>query len=96
MTYTDAVLLEVQRLGTVAPFAIAHTNFDQMEIEGYSIPPRTVICLNTYSIHRDPKYPDDGFHPENFLDDNGQIEIPKGFVPFGVGKRLCPGKRWLG
>ena len=95
LKYMEAVLLEVQRLGSVAPFAIAHTNFDKMEIQGYDIPPRTVICLNTYAIHRDPrywKYPDDGFHPENFIDENGNIEIPKGFVPFGVGKRLCPGE----
>lgn len=89
LKYTEAVLLEVQRLGSVAPFAIPHTNYTEMEIDGYQIPPRSVICMNTFSMHRDPryfKYPDDGFHPENFLDDENSIVIPQGFVPFGVGE----------
>ncbi|XP_055353572.1 cytochrome P450 2J6-like [Paramacrobiotus metropolitanus] len=92
--YCDAVTLEVQRLGSVAPMGVPHTNIDEMKINGYEIPARSLLVLNTYAMHRDPRYwshPKD-FHPEHFLDKDGSVFIPKGFAPFGIGKRSCPGE----
>lgn len=88
MKYTEAVTLEIQRLGSVAPLGVAHTNFDAMEINGFEIPPRTLITLNSYAMHRDARYwsHPDTMHPEHFLDDEGLIKIPKAFAPFGIGK----------
>ena len=29
--------------------------------------------------------------PERFLDNEGKVKNPEYFVPFGIGKRKCPG-----
>ena len=34
LPYTDAFLMEVQRLGAITPFGIAHRNIEDIEIEG--------------------------------------------------------------
>ena len=88
LRYTEAVLLEVQRLASVVPLGVTHTNFKAMTIDGYEIPTRTSLIPNIYAMHRDPKYwkyPDQ-FYPEHFLGPDGTVVIPKGFLPFGIGK----------
>ncbi|XP_055353573.1 vitamin D(3) 25-hydroxylase-like [Paramacrobiotus metropolitanus] len=92
--YTDAVTLEIQRFATVAPLGVPHNNFDEMTVDGFVIPSRTLINLNIYGLHRNPRYwthPYD-FYPEHFLDATGSVFIPKGFAPFGIGKRACLGE----
>lgn len=87
LRYTDAVILDIQRLGSVIPLSISHTNYDTITIDGFIVPPRTLLTVNTYAMHHNPKYwthPDE-LHPEHFLDNDGAVTIPKGFAPFSVG-----------
>ncbi|KAL9418017.1 hypothetical protein AB3S75_040924 [Citrus x aurantiifolia] len=65
-------------------------------IGGSHIPAGTRLIVNLWKMHRDPSiwaYPSE-FIPERFLNENANLEV-KGqdfeFLPFGSGRRKCPG-----
>ncbi|XP_062055749.1 cytochrome P450 2U1 isoform X2 [Lepus europaeus] len=95
MPYTEATIMEVQRLTVVVPLAIPHMTSENTVLQGYTIPKGTVIIPNLWSVHRDPaiwEKPDD-FYPGRFLDDQGQLIKKETFIPFGIGKRVCMGEQ---
>ena len=94
LPYTEAVLLEIQRLGNVAPFALMHTITSATTIGEFTLPSGTCVIPNLTDIHMDPKtFPEpDKFKPERFLDDNGAFVPHPSVIPFGVGKRRCLGE----
>ncbi|OQV12855.1 Cytochrome P450 2J5 [Hypsibius exemplaris] len=93
LPYTDAAILEVQRIGSLVPLG-GRVNFEETTIDGYTIPKGTSIMINLYGVNRDPRYwkNPEQFDPTRFLDENNKIIKPEGFVPFSVGKRSCPGE----
>ncbi|XP_012583185.1 PREDICTED: cytochrome P450 2U1 [Condylura cristata] len=95
MPYTEATIMEVQRLTVVVPLAIPHMTSEETVLQGYRIPKGTVILPNLWSVHRDPavwEKPND-FDPNHFLDDQGQLIKKETFIPFGIGKRVCMGEQ---
>lgn len=45
-----------------------------------------MLVLNYYSICMDESWGDpENFRPERFLDDNGNVFIPKTYFPFSMG-----------
>ncbi|CAD6342748.1 unnamed protein product [Miscanthus lutarioriparius] len=66
----------------------------QAEVMGYDIPKGTSVFINVWAICRDAKYWEDAeeFRPERF--ENTNLDY-KGtnyeFLPFGSGRRMCPG-----
>ncbi|XP_008842003.1 cytochrome P450 2U1 [Nannospalax galili] len=95
MPYTEATIMEVQRLTMVVPLAIPHMTSEQTVLRGFTIPKGTMILPNLWLIHRDPaiwEKPDD-FCPNRFLDDQGQLLKKETFIPFGIGKRVCMGEQ---
>ncbi|GFN93735.1 cytochrome p450 [Plakobranchus ocellatus] len=87
MPYTQAVILESQRLGNIAPFSLAHSNFEDVTLEGYTIPAHSVVIPNLHSVLSDPKVwenPEE-FIPERFLNKENKIVVKKEFVTFSLG-----------
>ncbi|XP_027791244.1 cytochrome P450 2U1 [Marmota flaviventris] len=95
MPYTEATIMEVQRLTVVVPLAVPHMTSEKTVLQGYTIPKGTLILPNLWSVHRDPtiwEKPED-FYPDRFLDDQGQLLKKEFFIPFGIGKRVCMGEQ---
>jgi cytochrome P450 len=95
MPYTEAVLLEIQRLGNIAPNSLLHATSKTTRIGNYVLPAGTTINSSMLSIMMDPKaFPDpEQFKPERFIDSNNGSFVPHpNVVPFGVGKRRCLGE----
>ncbi|XP_076441329.1 cytochrome P450 2B19-like [Babylonia areolata] len=97
--YTEATLLEVLRYMRFFPLGLPHFCHQDIEVNGYRIPKDSLIFANQWECGRDSTTWEeaDRFKPERFLDDNGHL-LPadhprrKNLLPFGVGKRTCPGE----
>ncbi len=94
MPFTEAVLLEVQRLGNIVPGSLLHTNSREAKIGDYVLPPGTSISSNMEAIMMDPNVFTDPytFNPDRFMDENGCFFPHPNVVPFGVGKCRCLGE----
>ncbi|MBN3313197.1 CP2U1 protein, partial [Atractosteus spatula] len=95
LPFTEATIMEVQRMTVVVPLSIPHMASENTSFRGYTIPKGTVIVPNLWSVHRDTtvwEKPDD-FNPSRFLDENGQILKKEFFIPFGIGRRVCMGEQ---
>ncbi|XP_075356817.1 cytochrome P450 2U1 isoform X2 [Mycteria americana] len=95
MPFTEATIMEVQRMTAVVPLSIPRMASETAVLQGYTIPKGSVIVPNLWSVHRDPNIwekPDE-FQPSRFLDENGQLIKKEAFIPFGMGKRVCMGEQ---
>ncbi|KAL1185126.1 hypothetical protein V6Z11_A01G093800 [Gossypium hirsutum] len=85
---------ETLRLHPPLPLLIPRENSESCEINGYEIPAKTRVIVNAWAIGRDSNYWNEAerFYPERFID--GSVDY-KGtnfeFIPFGAGRRICPG-----
>jgi len=95
LTYTQAALLEVQRMANVAPVIPRQAAIDAT-LGGYHLPKGTDIMVNFWSIHNDPdNWPEPSrFDPSRFLEPDGSLtKLPKNYLPFSAGKRNCMGEQ---
>ncbi|GAU28385.1 hypothetical protein TSUD_257130 [Trifolium subterraneum] len=94
LIYLKSVIKETLRLHPIAPLLVPRESRERCQINGYEIPAKTRVLINAYAIGRDPKYwvEPESFKPERFVD--SLIDF-KGtdfeFIPFGAGRRMCPG-----
>ncbi|KAI7984569.1 Cytochrome P450 81Q32 [Camellia lanceoleosa] len=88
--YLQAIISETFRLFPAAPLLVPHVSSDGCIIGGFNVPRGTLLLVNAWAIHRDPKVWDDptSFKPERF--EGGEMEGYK-LMPFGMGRRACPG-----
>ncbi|XP_027084428.1 cytochrome P450 76T24-like [Coffea arabica] len=94
LPYLQAVIKETFRLHPAAPLLVPHKANEDVEINGYIVPKNTQVLINAWASGRDPTTWSDPeiFEPERFLDRDidarGQhFEL----IPFGAGRRICPG-----
>ena len=83
------IVYETLRLYTPAPLLLPHSTSDECIIGGYKVPRDTIVLINAWSIHRDPKIWSDAasFKPERF-EEEGELDK---LIAFGKGRRACPG-----
>ncbi|XP_078574172.1 cytochrome P450 2U1-like [Branchiostoma floridae x Branchiostoma japonicum] len=95
MPYTEAVLTDVARIGTILPTSVLHATSRDTSFHGYHIPEGTTALTNLWSVHHDPEhFPNpEKFDPGRFLDAQGQYQRDDHVMQFGIGPRMCLGKQ---
>lgn len=92
--YLHRIIKETLRLHVPGPLLIPRQCQENCKILGYDVPKGTTVLVNAWAICRNPEYWDepDTFNPDRFL---GETRDFKGndfdFLPFGAGRRMCPG-----
>lgn len=90
LQFLQAIAHETLRLYPAAPLLLPHMSSDDCIIGGFDIPRGTMVLVNVWAIHRDPEVWDNptSFIPERFEGMKGEGYK---FMPFGMGRRQCPG-----
>ncbi|KEH34015.1 putative cytochrome P450 [Medicago truncatula] len=89
LNYLKSVVKETLRFHPTVPLLLPRECGQACEINGYHIPIKSKVIVNAWAIARDPNY---WTEPERFID--SAIDY-KGsnfeYIPFGAGRRICPG-----
>ncbi|KAK8449948.1 hypothetical protein SEVIR_7G289901v4 [Setaria viridis] len=94
LSYLKLVFKETLRLHPTSPLLIPRKCRETTQVMGYDIPKGTTVFVNVWAIGRDPMYWDDAeeFKPERFETNNLDFRGTNyEFLPFGAGRRMCPG-----
>lgn len=91
LPYIQCIINETLRLFPAGPLLVPHESSADCTIGGFDVARGTMVLVNAWAIHRDPMIWDDAlsFKPERFEklgNDHGHR-----FLPFGMGRRQCPG-----
>nr|AAA41043.1 cytochrome P450 [Rattus norvegicus] len=94
MPYTNAVIHEVQRFGDIAPLNLPRITSCDIEVQDFVIPKGTTLIINLSSVLKDETVWEKPhrFHPEHFLDAQGNFVKHEAFMPFSAGRRACLGE----
>ncbi|CAL4989138.1 unnamed protein product [Urochloa decumbens] len=93
LSYLKLVIKETLRLHPPAPLVHRKCR-EACQVMGYDIPKGTAVFVNMWAICRDPNYWDgpEEFKPERFEDSDLDYKGTNyEFLPFGAGRRICPG-----
>nr|ADE76383.1 unknown [Picea sitchensis] len=97
MKYLQCVVKETLRLYPAGPLTLPRESVEAVTIAGYYIPKKTLLMVNLWAIGRDPnlwgadasEFKPERFMKEQYIDLIGQSDFK--MLPFGAGRRGCPG-----
>lgn len=96
LVYLHAVVKETLRFTPAGPFIVPREATEECWVAGYRVPAGTQLFVNLWKLQMDPSVWTNPtkFDPDRFLTDHSHVE-PKGqhfeYIPFGSGRRSCPG-----
>ncbi|XBI19758.1 hypothetical protein VPH35_061204 [Triticum aestivum] len=94
LSYLKLVIKEMLRLYPAVPLLLLRECCKTCKVMGYDVPKGATVFVNMWAIGMDSKHwvVAEMFKPERF--ESGTIDF-KGvdfeFIPFGAGRRMCPG-----
>ncbi|XP_058735193.1 geraniol 8-hydroxylase-like isoform X1 [Vicia villosa] len=94
LPYLQAIIKETFRLHPAVPFLVPRKADANVEIDGYTIPKDAQIWVNVWAIGRNSSTWENAnlFSPERFLESKiDAIGHNFELLPFGAGRRICPG-----
>ncbi|CAL5202316.1 unnamed protein product [Lathyrus oleraceus] len=94
LDYLKSIVKETLRLHPPAPLLLPRECGQACEINGFHIPIKTKVIINAWAIARDPNYwtEPERFYPERFIDSTIDHKGSNfEYIPFGSGRRICPG-----
>ncbi len=91
LPYLDSIIKETLRMYPAGPMLVPHESSKDCTLEGYHIPGGTMLMVNMWAIQNDPNIWEEPrkFMPERF---EGQERDGFNLLPFGYGRRSCPGE----
>ncbi|KAF9622548.1 hypothetical protein IFM89_032113 [Coptis chinensis] len=96
LPYIQAIIKEAMRLYPAGPI-IEREASEDCDVGGFHVPAGTRLMVNLWKLQRDPNvWPNDPleFRPERFLTSHADVDL-RGqhleLIPFGSGRRVCPG-----
>ncbi|ESR66693.1 cytochrome P450 family 81 subfamily D polypeptide 8 [Citrus sinensis] len=94
LPYLRCIILETLRLYPAGPFLLPHESSEECTVGGFRIPRGTMLLVNIWAIQNDPKIWENPtkFNPERFEGIEGARDHGFKFMPFGSGRRSCPGE----
>ncbi|XP_031264993.1 cytochrome P450 71D11-like, partial [Pistacia vera] len=94
MKFLKLVIKETMRLHPAVPLLLPRVCREKCEINGFNVPADMKVIVNAWAIGRDPEYWDEpeSFNPERFIDSSNDYKGTNfEYLPFGAGRRMCPG-----
>ncbi|XP_031282340.1 premnaspirodiene oxygenase-like [Pistacia vera] len=94
MKFLKLVIKETLRLHPAVPLLVPRVCKEKCEINGFNVPADTKVIVNAWAIGRDPEYwnEPESFNPERFINSSNDYKGTNfEYLPFGAGRRMCPG-----
>ncbi|KAF5177049.1 Cytochrome p450 [Thalictrum thalictroides] len=93
LPYLHCIINETLRMYPAGPLLVPHESSEDCVVCGFNVPRGTMLLVNMWGIQNDPKLWDEPtkFKPERFEGLEGTRDGFK-FMPFGSGRRGCPGE----
>ncbi|KAF8719715.1 hypothetical protein HU200_024466 [Digitaria exilis] len=97
--YLQAVVKETLRLHPPVPLLLPRECMRDVTVMNFHVAKGTRVFVNAWAVGRDPaswSAPEE-FRPERFLEEEREVDFRGAhfkFVPFGAGRRVCPGMQF--
>ncbi|KAL0916914.1 hypothetical protein M5K25_014467 [Dendrobium thyrsiflorum] len=92
LPYLNMIIKETLRARPPGPFLVPRHSLETIKLGGYTVPAGSRVIINAWAIMRDKTCWDDAesFKPERF-EGVDMADVRDSFIPFGGGRRICPG-----